>query len=94
MNISSIMHTAILSLVMIALCIVVLPVFSQDFDDPYLWLEEIEGEEALNWVEERNRETKGKLSSHRVFDPIRERILNILNNELAEDESEILFGTK
>jgi len=94
MNISSIMHTAILSLVMIALCIVVLPVFSQDFDDPYLWLEEIEGEEALNRVEEWNQQTKEKLSSHRAFDPIRDRILNILNNELAEDESEILFGSE
>ena len=25
--------------------------------DPFLWLEEIEGEKALNWVKEKNKET-------------------------------------
>ena len=28
-------------------------------DDPYLWLEEVEGKQALNWVAERNKESLG-----------------------------------
>ncbi|MGW7310289.1 hypothetical protein ACWGI1_32590, partial [Streptomyces sp. NPDC054835] len=30
--------------------------------DPYLWLEEVEGERALAWVRERNAETKAELA--------------------------------
>lgn len=59
----------------------VLPVQSQDFEDTYLWLEEVEGKEALSWVTERNQATKNALSSHLSFEPIRERILNILNSD-------------
>ncbi|WP_174241961.1 prolyl oligopeptidase family serine peptidase [Teichococcus oryzae] len=35
-------------------------------DDPYLWLEEVEGERALQWVEARNAATLGHLSDARV----------------------------
>ncbi|MCX2180445.1 prolyl oligopeptidase family serine peptidase [Streptomyces sp. SKN60] len=31
-------------------------------DDPYLWLEEVEGERALDWVRERNAETAAELA--------------------------------
>ena len=30
--------------------------FGEDDMDPFLWLEDIEGEKALEWVEERNTE--------------------------------------
>ena len=33
------------------------PTVAQPDDDPYLWLEEIEGSEALAWVERQNAET-------------------------------------
>ncbi len=43
-----------------------------DAPDPYLWLEDIEGPEALAWVEERNRESLSVLEKlpqyQRLFD--------------------------
>jgi prolyl oligopeptidase len=35
-------------------------------DDPYLWLEEVEGERALGWVEAQNAATLSRLSDARV----------------------------
>jgi prolyl oligopeptidase len=52
-----------------------------DVNDPFLWLEEVEGEEALSWVHARNQATKETIASHPAFEPIRERILEILNSE-------------
>ena len=31
-------------------------------DDPYLWLEDVTGDEALGWVRERNAESLGRLT--------------------------------
>ena len=61
--------------------LILLAATAQDYDDPYLWLEEIEGEKALEWVEERNQLTNELLSAHPLFDPLRERILEILNSD-------------
>ena len=33
------------------------PTLSEPDDDPYIWLEEVEGEAALAWVAQRNAET-------------------------------------
>jgi prolyl oligopeptidase len=50
-------------------------------DDPFLWLEEVEGERALRWVTERSEATLAELSAHPLFDPIRERVLEILDSD-------------
>ena len=43
--------------------------------DPYLWLEEVEGAEALAWVTERNRVTHAALADRQPgFDALRERL--------------------
>ncbi len=49
-------------------------------DDPYLWLEEVQGERALAWVRERNRETRAVLEKHPRFEAMRSRILEILDS--------------
>jgi prolyl oligopeptidase len=49
--------------------------------DPYIWLEEVEGEEALAWVEEQNEVSLGHLESLPIFEPLRERNLEIYNSE-------------
>ena len=49
-------------------------------DDPYLWLEEVQGERALDWVRERNRESRALLERHPRFDATRARILEILDS--------------
>lgn len=48
--------------------------------DPYLWLEEVEGKRALAWVKERNQATKAKYESRPEFKAIYERSLQILDS--------------
>ena len=50
-------------------------------EDPFLWLEEVEGERALEWAREQNAESLGYLRSHPLFEPIHERNREIYNSE-------------
>ncbi len=50
-------------------------------EDPYLWLEEVEGEQALAWVEEQNVESLGHLEALPTFEPFYDRNLEIYNSE-------------
>ncbi|MFI8849099.1 prolyl oligopeptidase family protein [Streptomyces sp. NPDC053499] len=49
-------------------------------DDPYLWLEEIEGDAALGWVRERNAETVAELTADPGFEGLREEIREVLSD--------------
>ena len=49
--------------------------------DTHIWLEDVEGEEALAWVEEQNAESLGHLESLAIFEPLRERNLEIYNSD-------------
>ncbi|MEU3609485.1 prolyl oligopeptidase family serine peptidase [Streptomyces sp. NPDC035033] len=48
-------------------------------DDPYLWLEDVDGEEALAWVAERNAETEAELAAGPGFDAFAERLREVLD---------------
>ncbi|MFE1552159.1 prolyl oligopeptidase family protein [Streptomyces sp. NPDC058718] len=48
-------------------------------DDPYLWLEEVSGEEALAWVAERNAETADALVADPAFAPLKERVREVMD---------------
>ncbi|MFJ2091111.1 prolyl oligopeptidase family protein [Streptomyces sp. NPDC087901] len=48
-------------------------------DDPYLWLEDVEGEAALAWVAERNAETEAALAVGGGFAALKERLLEVLD---------------
>jgi prolyl oligopeptidase len=52
-----------------------------DNNDPYLWLEQVEAEEALDWAREQNERSEAYLQAHALFDPIHERSLQILTSE-------------
>jgi prolyl oligopeptidase len=52
----------------------------QDADDPFLWLEEVEGERALAWVEQRNTATLAALSASPVYQPIFDQVRRILDS--------------
>ena len=54
---------------------------SAEFDDPYIWLEDVEGEGALNWVEAQNELSVGYLESLPPFDELYDRNLEILNSD-------------
>lgn len=51
-----------------------------DAPDPYLWLEEVEGERALRWVEQRNTSTLAELQASPHYRPIFERTRQILDS--------------
>ena len=50
-------------------------------DDPFLWLEEVEGARALDWVRARNAETLAAARRGATFDAIRARSLDILTSD-------------
>jgi prolyl oligopeptidase len=47
--------------------------------DPYLWLEDVTGPAALDWVRERNTETLGELSGSARFAELRTEIRQVLD---------------
>jgi prolyl oligopeptidase len=48
-------------------------------DDPYLWLEDITGDTALEWVRERNAEAIAELTSSARFARLRDEIREVLD---------------
>lgn len=58
------------------------PAHDQDtaHDDPYLWLEEIDGERARAWVAERNAAAEAELEGRPGFAPLRARLKAILDS--------------
>ncbi|GAA3019784.1 prolyl oligopeptidase family serine peptidase [Streptomyces fulvorobeus] len=48
-------------------------------DDPYLWLEDVEGEAALDWVAERNAETEAALTTDAGFAFLKGRLREVLD---------------
>jgi len=52
----------------------------EEIDDPYLWLEEIQGDKALAWVEDRSAKDTATLEAVPVFDEIHAKLLEIYNS--------------
>jgi len=50
-------------------------------NDPYLWLEDVEGPNALAWARGQNEVSLAELESHPLFEPIHERALEILTSD-------------
>jgi prolyl oligopeptidase len=48
--------------------------------DPFLWLEDIDGDAALDWVRARNAESTRALTAAAGFDALQERLLSILDS--------------
>ena len=49
-------------------------------DDPYLWLEDVEGAKALAWVKQQDAVSRRELEAKPEFKPIHERLLAIYNS--------------
>ncbi|UKK85319.1 prolyl oligopeptidase family serine peptidase [Sphingopyxis sp. BSN-002] len=54
---------------------------AQEAKDPYLWLEDIEGAKALDWVKKENAETDRLIRSRPGFEKDRERAKAILDDD-------------
>ncbi|MFQ5562011.1 MAG: prolyl oligopeptidase family protein, partial [Parvularculaceae bacterium] len=52
-----------------------------DDEDPYLWLEEIEGERALDWVRAQNARSLAELEGDPRFEILEQEALGILTSE-------------
>lgn len=48
-------------------------------DDPFGWLEDVQGERALSWVRERNAQSERLLAALPQYEPIRRQVLEVLN---------------
>jgi prolyl oligopeptidase len=60
---------------------------AQESPDPFLWLEEVEGKQALEWVEKQNTAIKAKFAGTPLFKKIYDETLALLH---AKDR--IVFG--
>jgi prolyl oligopeptidase len=49
--------------------------------DPFLWLEDVEGERALDWVRARNAESEAELASGAEFDALQHDLQAILDSD-------------
>ena len=49
------------------------------FDDPNLWLEDVDAERAIGWVADRNAESEAVLAGQPAYDPLRRRLKTILD---------------
>ncbi len=56
------------------------PAAADEPNDPYLWLEEVEGKEALEWVKDRSARDTATLEAVPVFTEIHEKLLEIYNS--------------
>lgn len=50
-------------------------------EDPYLWLEEVTGEKALDWVRKQNRTTQDHFESSEEFSTLQDDLLKILDSD-------------
>ena len=56
-------------------------VWAQEDSDPYLWLEEVEGPKALNWVKEKNEASLAVLKAQPGFEETYDKVLKILSSD-------------
>jgi len=49
-------------------------------DDPFLWLEDVSGERALDWVRSRNAEADAEFAADPRYEPLRAELLKILDS--------------
>jgi prolyl oligopeptidase len=61
--------------------VLMLPVTAMAHEDPWMWLENVEGENALAWARGQNERSLEAIRSHPSFEPIHERALEILTSD-------------
>ena len=56
------------------------PARAGDEKDPFLWLEDVTGKKALDWVKEQNTHSTEALTKTRAFTELKDRLLKILDS--------------
>ena len=67
-----------------------LPASAEPQPDPYLWLEDIEGERALDWVREQNARTFEALEETPLFDRLYREALAIMTSDARLPQGQIV----
>ncbi|MFN3244712.1 MAG: prolyl oligopeptidase family serine peptidase [Planctomycetota bacterium] len=57
------------------------PMPNEAANDPFLWLEDVGGDEPLDWVRARNKESQQALTGGKRFGELQQRILSILDSD-------------
>lgn len=74
-----------LSLLAFLVVLLAIPMLGADVapkpEDPFRWLEEVDGEKALEWVREQNARTANVLKADPRFEELYEQALSALNSE-------------
>lgn len=70
---------SILTLAMFLLNVLLLK--AQETDDPYLWLEDIESEQSLEWVKAQNSVSEKTFKETPLFISLSEKFLNVYNDK-------------
>ncbi|NWG92815.1 MAG: S9 family peptidase, partial [Parvularculaceae bacterium] len=65
---------------------------AKSVEDPFLWLEEVEGEKALDWVRAQNKESLGALEADPRFDAMVGEAKQILNSTARIPDGSIHNG--
>ena len=50
-------------------------------EDPYLWLEEVEGDASVDWIKSQNEMAAGKIKEYPGYEDIRSKMLEAFNDE-------------
>lgn len=66
---------------------------AQSGDDPFLWLEDVQGEKALIWVRQHNAKSTALLETQKEYKPIYARTLEILDSKEKIPFPELLGET-
>ena len=66
---------------------------AQSGDDPFQWLEEVQGEKALDWARQHNAKTTAVLEARPEYKPIYTRTLEILDSKEKIPSPELLGET-
>src|SRR5690625_6665328 len=60
--------------------------------DPWLWLEQVEGANALAWAQGQNERSLNAIKAHPQFEPVPDRALEILTSDERIDYPSLLDG--
>jgi len=66
---------------LVAVAAVVLSAVAAADDDPFQWLEEVQGEKALAWVKQQNAKATAVLEARPEYEPVFKRTLEILDSK-------------
>ena len=66
---------------LLPLLLLAVPALAGEEDDPFVWLEEVEGEEALEWAKARNAESEAALTEDPAFDALRKELQAIYDSD-------------